>query len=364
MNDPNRAAKEEHFESNDRSARWLLGILIGVAVLLLVALVAGAASLLMLERTVPATQLVYSIQRSDSQAEFVTSEQMVMPLKRRLRELFVAGVQVNVIKDDQVEFTLPTRDPMQIKIAKNLLVSTGELRFLPIANPTRHASVFELVKQTFDAPTPQRDVHAPNGDLVARWVTVGVDANSEVADQIAPLNIALTSPVVRNSETGRVFDLPEELLGNASPMEVSRWLQEQHIASIDVLAVVDNSQSLGGQDIAFAASTFDHNGSPCVAIQFTEAGGRNLFAMCTDNAPLGNVATQLGIILDDRLLTAPKIMAPIQQEARITGNFTQEEVDFIVQLLKAGQLPAKLNPTPVAESQTTMSYSLLNSFIQ
>jgi SecD/SecF fusion protein len=363
MNHSNRAAEEKQL-SDDISARWLLGILIGVTVLLLVALIAGVAALLSLKRTVPATQLVYSIQNSDSPAELVTSEQMVMPLTRRVRELFGVEVEVNAMDDNQVEIILPTRDPMQIAIAKDLLVSTGKLQFLPIANSTRHASVLELVQQTTHSPTSQRDVHDSNGDRLARWVTVGVDANLGSAEQIAPLKTVLTSPVVRNSETGEVITLPEELLGNDSPTKVARWLQEQHIASVDVLAVLNKTQSLDGQDIAYAASTFDENGRPTVSIQFTEAGSQRMFTMCNDNAPLGNVFTQLGIILDDRLLTAPNLMEPIRQEARITGNFTQEEVDLIVQLLKAGQLPAKLNPTPVVESQTTMSYSLLHSFMQ
>ncbi|KLU05219.1 Protein-export membrane protein SecD [Rhodopirellula islandica] len=363
MNQYSRATQEQ-LESNDGSARWLLGILIAVGVFFLVALVAGVTSLLSLQRTVPATQLVYSIQRSDSQPEFVTSEQMEVPLRRRMGELFGIGLEVNAVDDEQIEIILPTRDPTQIKIAKDLLVSAGVLRFLPIANPTRHASVFELVQQTTNAPTPQRDVQDQNGDVVGRWVTVGVEAEVTPSDQIAPLKVELNSPFVRNSRTGEVISLPEQILGQDSEGKIAQWIASQGIESIDVLAVVDRSQAVGGQDLSFAGATFDETGMPAVAFVFTDAGSKRMAALTTSNSPVGNRRTQLGVILDDQLLTAPNILSTIQREARITGNFTQSEVDSMVQILKAGQLPAKLNPTPVAESQTTMSYSLLDSFMQ
>jgi SecD/SecF fusion protein len=55
----------------------------------------------------------------------------------------------------------------------------------------------------------------------------------------------------------------------------------------------------------------------------------------------------MGIILDDVLLSAPAIMSPISGAGQITGNFTRDQVDFIVHVLKAGELPFPLNEEPV-----------------
>ena len=49
--------------------------------------------------------------------------------------------------------------------------------------------------------------------------------------------------------------------------------------------------------------------------------------MTTNNAPVGSRQRQLGIILDDNLLSAPNILQPIRKEGRITGRFTRAEVD-------------------------------------
>ena len=106
-----------------------------------------------------------------------------------------------------------------------------------------------------------------------------------------------------------------------------------------------------GSDLAFAASTFDQNGSPAVAFTLTDIGSGKFFALTTNNAPRGNDQSQLGIVLDDSLLSAPNILQPIRKDGRITGNFTREEVDSLVQILKAGQLPAALTKQPIAENQ-------------
>ena len=50
----------------------------------------------------------------------------------------------------------------------------------------------------------------------------------------------------------------------------------------------------------------------------------------------------MGIILDERLLSFPRLITTISDSGRITGDFTKEEVDFLVRILRSGKLPAKL----------------------
>jgi SecD/SecF fusion protein len=59
---------------------------------------------------------------------------------------------------------------------------------------------------------------------------------------------------------------------------------------------------------------------------------------------------RLGIVLDNELLSAPRIMSVIADRGRITGRFTQEEVNFLVRVLRAGKLPAVLNKEPISEN--------------
>ena len=57
-------------------------------------------------------------------------------------------------------------------------------------------------------------------------------------------------------------------------------------------------------------------------------------------------------MLDDVLETAPTLQSQITDTGRITGNFTQKEVDEIVDIINAGSLPAALEPTPVRDMTT------------
>src|SRR5207244_11138835 len=51
---------------------------------------------------------------------------------------------------------------------------------------------------------------------------------------------------------------------------------------------------------------------------------------------------QLAILLDDQIVSAPSINAIISQDGIIEGNFTKAEVDRLVNILRAGALPATL----------------------
>ena len=59
----------------------------------------------------------------------------------------------------------------------------------------------------------------------------------------------------------------------------------------------------------------------------------------------------LGIILDERLISFPRLITTISDSGRITGNFTQDEVNFLVGILRAGKLPATLTKEPISENQ-------------
>ena len=55
-------------------------------------------------------------------------------------------------------------------------------------------------------------------------------------------------------------------------------------------------------------------------------------------------------MLDNNLLSAPNIQSRISRQGQITGEFSQEEIDFLVGILRSGRLPAALDPTPISEN--------------
>ena len=95
---------------------------------------------------------------------------------------------------------------------------------------------------------------------------------------------------------------------------------------------------------------------PTVHFTFNNDGGE-LFGNLTRKNVIegsGPEGTQrrrhLAIILDGLVMSAPTINSEIRTQGQISGNFTQKEVDSLVNILRAGRLPATLKPQPVSES--------------
>jgi SecD/SecF fusion protein len=115
-----------------------------------------------------------------------------------------------------------------------------------------------------------------------------------------------------------VEDLPQQRGGSTLPVE-KRVMVE-------------------GEDLVDAQASFDQNGQPDVNFRFDLRGGQRFGQVTSEN-----VGRPFAIVLDGKVISAPRILGPITGgSGQITGNFTVEEADNLVVLLRAGALPAKL----------------------
>lgn len=95
---------------------------------------------------------------------------------------------------------------------------------------------------------------------------------------------------------------------------------------------------------------------PAVHFTFNNEGGRLFREITRKNIPSGSgseetmIRRHLAIILDGQVMSAPTINSEISTQGQISGSFTQKEVDNLVNILRAGRLPATLKQTPVSES--------------
>src|SRR5262249_57759504 len=63
-----------------------------------------------------------------------------------------------------------------------------------------------------------------------------------------------------------------------------------------------------------------------------------------------NVGNNMAVLLDDEVYTAPVLRDRIAASGQISGNFTGSELNYIIQVLSAGSLQAKLSPEPISTS--------------
>ena len=108
-------------------------------------------------------------------------------------------------------------------------------------------------------------------------------------------------------------------------------------ASETVFYLVRRVAAVTGRDLRNARSSLDEFNQPAVSFSLNRDGARK-FGDVTGQ----NVGSNLAIILDGRVQTAPQIQSRITDEGRISGSFTQQEASDLALVLRSGALPASL----------------------
>ena len=101
--------------------------------------------------------------------------------------------------------------------------------------------------------------------------------------------------------------------------------------------VVRRVPAVTGRDLRNARPTLDENNRPAVSFSLNQEGARKF-----GNFTQANIGKQLAIVMDNRVVSAPQIQSRIDDEGRITGNFTTQESQDLSLVLRSGALPANL----------------------
>ncbi len=196
---------------------------------------------------------------------------------------------------------------------KRILSSAGTLEFRILANPLVHQSVIAEAEKL----GPETQLKGPGGALLAFWVPVATKARKDFEND---------------------------------PEVVTRLRKIRNEERLEVLVIKDEWDVTGGYLVRAVRGT-DEKGGYAVHFTFNSAGG-NLFGRLTGSHQPDerrNLKYRLGIILDGYLESAPVIQSAIFESGQITGRFTAQEVDELVEVLNAGALPATLSKEPISQ---------------
>jgi SecD/SecF fusion protein len=272
-----------------------------------------------------------------------TQQTMVAALQNRLDPGGTQGIRVSFNEAGRVEIAVPGQDDSQQSRVQTLATSTGKLEFLILANPSDHADLIEKARAA------KTNVIKDGNTVVGRWVDAVRQSKS---GDLLFVGLGATD-IVRDGQSGQWVEFTEEEIQrmNGRPHVQNQLLRETGLTDLEVLAVVDRDpdMNLQGKHLASVSESVDDVGHPCLDFAMTDRGARVLAAVTSSNLPdsTSGLRRRLGIIFDDQLISAPAIMGTIRQRGVITGNFTREEVQMLVAILRAGELPAKLNKQPV-----------------
>ncbi|HET7698678.1 MAG TPA: protein translocase subunit SecD [Vicinamibacterales bacterium] len=101
--------------------------------------------------------------------------------------------------------------------------------------------------------------------------------------------------------------------------------------------VVKKIATVTGQDLRVARPGLDENNQPAVLFELKSQGAVNFGKLSGEN-----LGRYLAIILDNRVISAPRLEGRITDSGRISGGFTSESANDLALTLRSGALPASL----------------------
>jgi SecD/SecF fusion protein len=341
------------------------------------------------------TILVYQV-RPSSQTGF-KMEELVSALKKRADPDGVKEIPIRQIGSNRIEIILPQASNEEVEEVKKMLIDQGALEFRILANHKHDASVIPR------ALGPDGRKKPPYG---YKWARLGEISNGtnpivrgdEIEDSkqswkkdiYAGKDVSLTGKdesgkeardikrVRRNTATRLILEKPTVLKtvdsyyieynpsrihggdsSNPSPGDVI--VREEKVApgriETWILCVADRpGQEVTGKYLRQVRPDFDERLQPAVRFEFDSRGAMRFSKLTREHLPEEGDAFkyQLAILLDELVMSAPVINSEIRDSGIIEGGpqgFKPKEVEHLINVLRAGSLPASLDPTPLQEEK-------------
>ena len=125
---------------------------------------------------------------------------------------------------------------------------------------------------------------------------------------------------------------------------------EQYDGRIYLLLYTTRPRSLAHDSgspwsLTSAGPTVDQLGRPAVAFNLDQSGAGQMGRLTG-----GNIGEPMAIVLDGEIYSAPTIQGQITSQGSITGQFSQADIDYLIRVLAAGSLSAKLGEEPISVS--------------
>ncbi|MGL5096030.1 MAG: protein translocase subunit SecD, partial [Planctomycetia bacterium] len=335
------------------------------------------------------TILIYGV-NSEGATAGVNIEKLLPTLKERLDPAGLKNFTIRGIGQDRVEIIMPGGEAADVDDVKRLVSTVGQLQFRIVADRKRkeHVDLMEDAERAW----PNRivgPVEAPTGVFVryGTWLPLDKDSEAELAtkakdvwpDRVVAENVRfvptseippdraadLKKYVVETADDGRTFVLArwdsdevggidgfaDRPVGNRTDArKPENFVRVDDDGNHYVLLVVD-SYDVTGRYLTRVEPTV-HQGKPGISFSFDAKGASKFYRLTSDyqKEPDG-YKHMLGVVLDNRLRSAPTLDERISGNGVISGSFTQVEVEALKKILTAGQLPYALNKEPETQFQ-------------
>ncbi|MFO0940776.1 MAG: protein translocase subunit SecD [Pirellulales bacterium] len=297
------------------------------------------------------TTLIYNIIKT---TDGLDPSGLSSALSRRVDPSGTKEATIRPRGSDQIEITVPSTDQYELQQIKNVIQTSGLLEFRVVANFRDHQDVIELARaksnQENEIERKKVDVRNAEGRVVGRWYAVGRAEEEE--EGIKPFKTPIDGYVIRNAKTGQMINLPQS---EGSEYAIEKHLKSVGIESVDVLMALEINGTpyaeVLGDDLDTAKSSLSNMGEPTVNFALNSNGASKMADLTSSILPTNNFFRHMAIVMDGNVLSAPRLNNTISSNGEIQGRFTQKEVDFLVNILRQGKLPATLEKEPASETR-------------
>jgi SecD/SecF fusion protein len=241
--------------------------------------------------------------------------ELINVLSERIDPTGTKEISIRKWGEGQIEIIIPKATDQELAYIEKRISTAGVLEFRITASPKfkKHQPIIDIAEKL---PVSQ-NIISLSGKEEARWVEL---------DE-------------------KEFPTIEEAQGRGLVTRMSGKTKQ-------ALVITNDGLNVTGKHLKLVTPDVDEKGAPQLSFSFN-AQGAFLFGRLTgENLPTPTGQRyNLGILLDNRLLSAPTIESRITDRGRISGNMTEDDVNFLSGILKAGSLPAALNKAPISRAQ-------------
>ncbi len=279
----------------------------------------------------------------------------VVPLINRLNPSGTLEIKIRPNGDDRIEITLPAVDESEVAEIERLITQAGILEFRIVANRSDHKDIIDRAiaqANSEDANVRVRrrvtmaDKATGQEREVGLWRRVGAVNNNGIIEYDG----YGFGDLVRNGQTGRIIEPPP----TQKPGDLDAWLKSQKVEVMEILLATERAgrpyRVVSGVHLQRAQKSFGKMGGYEVNFTMTAGGSNEMLALTGANLPTGEFKRRMAILLDEKVLSAPTLNAHISSSGVIQGNFTEREVQRLVDILNGGALPGILSREPVARN--------------
>jgi SecD/SecF fusion protein len=244
------------------------------------------------------------------EAKRLGMKELIAAVSRRVNPGGVKEVTIRPHGAKRIEIIVPESDQQEIERLKRILGNVGTLEFRILANQRDDKLLIDRTRTENDP-----ELRSEQGKLLAWWV-----------------------PVARDQEG--IFRKYPEIAMRTVPRGADKVAE--------VLVIKDDS-NVTGSHLSQAIAGVNPRGGQSVRYHLDPTGGQGLGNLTGSKLPdeVGSFTRKLGIIINGQLYSAPPITEAMFQDGEIAGNFTQQQLKDLADVLNAGALPKALSAEPI-----------------